>query len=83
MARVRYSQSTIIFMDYVQFSPKIQLILTPKVETRLTLANKNVNKICQKVPICYSYNKIITNQIQISRQNWNGFFSNASHQIMI
>ena len=31
----------------------------------------------------YSCNKINTTWIQISRQNWNGFFSNASHQIMI
>ena len=28
----------------------------------------------------YSCNKITTNQIQISRQNWNGLFSNVSHQ---
>ena len=28
-----------------------------------------------------SCNKITTTWIQISRQNWNGFFSNASHQI--
>ena len=31
----------------------------------------------------YSCNKITTTQIQISRQNWNGFFSNISHQMMI
>ena len=31
----------------------------------------------------YSCNKITTTQIQISRQNWNGFFSNISHQVMI
>ena len=31
----------------------------------------------------YSCNKITTTWIQISRQNWNGFFSNASYQIMI
>ena len=31
----------------------------------------------------YSCNKIATTWIQISRQNWNGFFSNISHQIMI
>ena len=31
----------------------------------------------------YSCNKITTTWIQISRQNWNGVFSNASHQIMI
>ena len=31
----------------------------------------------------YSSNKVTTTWIQISRQNWNGFFSNASHQIMI
>ena len=31
----------------------------------------------------YSCNKITTTQIQISRQNWNGFFSNNSHQMMI
>ena len=31
----------------------------------------------------YSCNKITTTQIQISRQNWNGLFSNISHQIMI
>jgi hypothetical protein len=27
----------------------------------------------------YSCNKITTTQIQISRQNWNGFYSNLSH----
>ena len=32
---------------------------------------------------CYSCNKITKTWIQISRQNWNGYFSNASHQIMI
>ena len=31
----------------------------------------------------YSCNKITTTWIQIYHQNWNGFFSNASHQIMI
>ena len=31
----------------------------------------------------YRCNKIITTQIQISRQNWNGFFSNISHRMMI
>ena len=31
----------------------------------------------------YNCNKITTIQIQISRQNWNGFFSNISHQMMI
>ena len=31
----------------------------------------------------YSCNKITTTQIQISCQNWKGFFSNISHQIMI
>ena len=31
----------------------------------------------------YSCNKITKTWIQISHQNWNGFFSNASHQIMI
>ena len=31
----------------------------------------------------YSCNKITTNQIQISRQIWNVFFSNISHQLMI
>ena len=31
----------------------------------------------------YSCNKINTTQIQISRQNRNGFFSNISHQMMI
>ena len=31
----------------------------------------------------YSCNKITTTQIQISRQNWNGFFSNISRQMMI
>ena len=31
----------------------------------------------------YSCNKITTTQIQISRQNWNVFFSNISHQMMI
>ena len=31
--------------------------------------------------LCYSYNKITTTWIQISRQNWNGFFSNDRHQI--
>ena len=31
----------------------------------------------------YSCNKITATWIQISRQNWNGFFSNATHQIMI
>ena len=31
----------------------------------------------------YSCNNITTTWIQISRQNWNGFFSNASHQIKI
>ena len=31
----------------------------------------------------YSCNKITTTWIQISCQNWNGFLSNASHQIMI
>ena len=41
------------------------------------------------LPICYaplemySCNEITTTQIQISRQNWNGFFSNISHQMMI
>ena len=33
--------------------------------------------------INYSCNKITTTWIQISRQNWNCFFSNTSHQIMI
>ena len=33
--------------------------------------------------IRYSCNKIIITQIQISCQNWNGFFSNISHQMMI
>ena len=31
----------------------------------------------------YSCNKITTTWIQIFRQNWNGFFSNISHQMMI
>ena len=31
----------------------------------------------------YSCNKITTTQIQISRQSWNGFFSNGSYQIKI
>ena len=31
----------------------------------------------------YSCNKIPATELQISRQNWNGFFSNASHKIMI
>ena len=31
----------------------------------------------------YSCNKITQTWIQISCQNWNGFFSNISHQIMI
>ena len=31
--------------------------------------------------VYYSYNNYAW--IQISRQNWNGFFSNISHQIMI
>ena len=31
----------------------------------------------------YCCNKITTNWIQISCQNWNGFFSNISHQRMI
>ena len=31
----------------------------------------------------YSCNNIITTQIEISRQNWNAFFSNISHQMMI
>ena len=31
----------------------------------------------------YSCNKITTTWIQISRQNWNGFFSKGSHQIII
>ena len=31
----------------------------------------------------YSCNKITSTWIQIYRQNWDGFFSNASHQIMI
>ena len=31
----------------------------------------------------YNCNKITRTWIQISRQNWNGFFSNANHQIMI
>ena len=31
----------------------------------------------------YSCNKITKTCIQISRQNWNGFFSNISHQRMI
>ena len=31
-----------------------------------------------KLAVMYSYNKIITTWIQISRQNWNGLFSNAS-----
>ena len=30
----------------------------------------------------YSCNKTTTTWIQISSQNWNGFFSNASHQIL-
>ena len=33
--------------------------------------------------ILYSCNKITTTQIQISCQNWNGFFSNNSHLRMI
>ena len=33
--------------------------------------------------IWYSCNKISTTWIQISRQNWNRFFSSASHQIMM
>ena len=41
------------------------------------------------LPICYaplkmySSNKITKTWIQISCQNWNGFFSNISHQMMI
>ena len=31
----------------------------------------------------YSSNKITKTRIQISRQNWNGLFSNISHQMMI
>ena len=39
---------------------------------------------CQcKIAHYYSCNKITTTQIQISRQNWNGFFSNVSRQMMI
>ena len=33
--------------------------------------------------ICYSCNKITTIQIEIPPQNWNGFFSNICHQMMI
>ena len=35
-----------------------------------------------KISSC-SYNKITIIQIQISRQNWNGFFKNISHQMML
>ena len=36
----------------------------------------------QNSNMCVCCNKITTTWIQISRQNWNGVFSNASHQIM-
>ena len=35
------------------------------------------------LPNLYSCSKITTTWIQISCQNWKGFFSNACHQIMI
>ena len=34
--------------------------------------------VCKKNQILYSCNKITTTQIPISRQNWNGFFSNLT-----
>ena len=43
-------------------------------------------EIChQKYVVLYTYscNKITNIQVQISRQNWNGFLPNISHQMMI
>ena len=42
-----------------------------------------LNRPITTTTIRYSCNKITATQIQISRQNWNGFFSNISHQMMI
>ena len=36
-----------------------------------------------EIGLKYSCNNITTTWIQISRQNWNVFYSNASHQIII
>ena len=43
---------------------------------------KELNTFNLQIRLLYSCNKITTTWIQISHQNWNGFFSNASHQIM-
>ena len=47
------------------------------------LVPKLLKTLYETVTSSYSCNKITTTWIQISRQNWNGFYSNASQQIMI
>ena len=42
----------------------------------------NFKKMDCDLFVRYSWNKITTTQIQISRQNWNGLFSTISHQIV-
>ena len=44
---------------------------------------KKLSKLCFHWLWFYSCNKLNTTQIQISRQNWNGFFWNISRQMMI
>ena len=73
--KVIQAVSVVIWMELEPISPvwsSIVDLTPPNVRTKL-VATQNA----------YSCNKITTTWIQISRQNWNGFFSNASHQIMI
>ena len=62
-----------------------RLVAALKVVTKSIHRIPKVNKI-QRIP-CWttpnSCNKITKTWIQISRQNWNYFFSNISHQMMI
>ena len=56
------------------------LIAFTKIEQKY---DQTVTYILHKKPLLYSCNKITTTQIQNFRQNWNGLFSNISHQMMI
>ena len=62
---------------------KILNDITGCVEKSVKFYDKSVTKrLFLKIINLHSCNKVTT-QIQISHQNWNGFFSNISHQMMI
>jgi len=63
---------------------KMSLIVTGRYDFRISKFFVNGVKIWIIWNDYFMYNnKVTTTWIQISCQNWNAFFSNASHQIMI